>query len=59
MTRRRYVCLVLFFPPKGVALDPDSGAPGGRPPGRRRELVNVSNVTEMAKLYAGKDFDVT
>ena len=25
-TRRRYVCLVLFFPPKGVALDPDSGA---------------------------------
>ena len=42
-TRRRQVCLVLFFPPKDVDLDPGSGALGGRPPGRRRELLKVSN----------------
>ena len=45
MLRRRVVdtvCLVLFFPPKDVDLDPGSGALGGRPPGRRRELLKVS-----------------
>ena len=32
----------MFFPPKDVDLDPGWGALGGRPPGRRRELLKVS-----------------
>ena len=49
--RRQQVCLVLFFPPKDVDLDPGCGALGGRPPGRRRELLKVSTVLRYYMKY--------